>query len=203
MDLLTLSRYILESSLLHSQFSSESDSLVASAALWLASCMSKRANEKAEQTAMWTTGLQHYTGWLIIQNDWKKIMNFFIFFVLLCFCLQGVFSNDILNVSSATFNYHSLHNAVYLISSIFFSGYKVEDIHDTAVRLNAWLKCLPAEHLTTIHSKYSHKVFRKVALISPLEKLWMSPNQSTFFRYFDVRWDADLALNILPSCTER
>jgi Cyclin, C-terminal domain len=62
MDLLTLSRYILESSLLHSQFSIESDSLVASAALWLASCMSKKAEERAEQTALWTTALQHYTG---------------------------------------------------------------------------------------------------------------------------------------------
>lgn len=98
-------------------------------------------------------------------------MNFFIFCVLLFLLTRVFFSNDILNVCSATFNHHSLHNAVYLISSIFFSGYKVEDIHDTAVRLNAWLKCLPAEHLTTIHSKYSHKVFRKVALISPLEKL--------------------------------
>lgn len=58
---------------------------------------------------------------------------------------------------------------------LFVSGYKVADIHDNAVRLNAWLKCLPDKHLTTIHAKYSHKVFRKVALISPLEKLWMSP----------------------------
>jgi G2/mitotic-specific cyclin-B3 len=66
MDLLTLSRYILESSLLHSQFSSESDSLVASAALWLASCMSKKAEEKEEQTALWTTALQHYTGWFLV-----------------------------------------------------------------------------------------------------------------------------------------
>jgi hypothetical protein len=62
MDLLTLARYILESSLLDAQFSSESDSKLASAALWLASCMMKAPNDKVQQDALWDTGLQHYSG---------------------------------------------------------------------------------------------------------------------------------------------
>jgi Cyclin, C-terminal domain len=75
MDLLTLSRYILESSLLHSQFSIDSDSLVASAALWLASCMSKKAEERAEQIALWTTALQHYTGLFCYKYSFMKRKN--------------------------------------------------------------------------------------------------------------------------------
>jgi len=62
MDLLTLARYILESSLLNSHFSSESDSKLASAALWLASCMSKAPKIKSERVALWTSALQHYSG---------------------------------------------------------------------------------------------------------------------------------------------
>jgi len=47
----------------------------------------------------------------------------------------------------------------------------VKDIYELARKLNAWLKCLPREHLKTVHNKYSHKVFRKVALIPALDEL--------------------------------
>ncbi|XP_065338426.1 G2/mitotic-specific cyclin-B3 [Cloeon dipterum] len=110
-DLLTLARYILEAALMDSQFSSESDSLMASAALWLAMCMVKAPSDKAVRRDLWNEGLQHYT------------------------------------------------------------GYKVTNFEGLAARLNAWIRSLPKVHLKTVYSKYSHKVFRKVALIPPLADL--------------------------------
>ncbi|XP_059475629.1 G2/mitotic-specific cyclin-B3 [Neocloeon triangulifer] len=111
MDLLTLARYILEASLMDSQFSSESDSMIAAAALWLATCMVQAPYDKAAQAALWTKPLQHY------------------------------------------------------------SGYKLDDFRDLSARLNTWIKGLPKDHMKTVHAKYSHRVFRKVALIPALEEL--------------------------------
>lgn len=110
-DLLTLARYILESSLLDSQFSPESDSKLAASALWLALCMKERPTSLEQRYQLWTPTLQHY------------------------------------------------------------SGYAVEDLHRIGARLNAWIRSLPTQYLRTVHSKYSHRVFRKVALVPPLEEL--------------------------------
>ncbi|KAF4520625.1 hypothetical protein B566_EDAN007490 [Ephemera danica] len=108
MDLLTLARYILESSLLDSQFSSESDSKLAASALWLAVCMKEGPAASLEQRfQLWTPALQHYS-----------------------------------------------------------------DLHRIGARLNAWIRTLPTNaDLGTVYSKYSHRVFRRVALIPPLEDL--------------------------------
>jgi hypothetical protein len=65
MDLLTLARYILESALLDSQFSPESDSMMAAAALWLAMCMQARLETSELRFALWTPALEHYTGKII------------------------------------------------------------------------------------------------------------------------------------------
>lgn len=52
-----------------------------------------------------------------------------------------------------------------------FSGYKVTELSHLMQRLNAMLVKPPPKQLTTVRTKYSHKVFYEVAKIPPLEVL--------------------------------
>lgn len=52
-----------------------------------------------------------------------------------------------------------------------FSGYKVTELTHLMQRLNAMLVKPPPKQLTTVRTKYSHKVFYEVAKIPPLEVL--------------------------------
>lgn len=53
----------------------------------------------------------------------------------------------------------------------YYSGYKLEDIHDLCHQLNEMLHKKPKTALQTVRNKYSHKVFFEVASIPLLDEL--------------------------------
>jgi len=54
---------------------------------------------------------------------------------------------------------------------VYYTGYKLEELKECVLKLNAMNSEPPKKNLMTVRNKYSHKVFHEVALIPPVDML--------------------------------